>query len=441
LVIGIYTHNTGMHTTNFDLSIEEMTKIEGAAALDLSVRDGKVTDLKFKITEFKRFYTQGVRGKNIMAVPPFVARICGTCSNAHLLCSVKAIESAFNIEVSEQTKIMRKLMMHGLIIRDHALHLYVFSLPDVVGKNSILAFDESNEREHQLLHDTFDVKSAGNLLSIAFGGRSVHAPFAAIGGFVMVPTPEQIENAKNQLIKARPAIFRLIQEFLTCPFTLEDPSQSVGLVGDSSYDFLYGKLHVTDGRIIEADEFKNHLEHVIIPYSHASGYKFEGDTFIVGAVARLNLGKNLIHPKTQNDAKEAIEKFPTKNVFFNNLAQAIEILHSIDESLELLEKYQTFNKEPIRPVTGTDGIGVGVIEAPRGTLYHKYEIQNSIVTHADIIVPTGQNQIAIEKNLVKVVEQYIDEPKEKISFEIEKLVRAYDPCMSCGAHFLKIKWN
>src|SRR3972149_9989072 len=179
-----------MHNQSFDLTLSEISKIEGAAALDLSVRDGKVIDLKFKLTEYKRFYTQGIRGKTVSAVPQLLARICGTCSNAHIMCSVEAIEKALEIIPSAQTMIMRRLAINGLMIRDHGLHLYVFALPDLLGKDSILEFDESNPEEKQFLEDTFCVKKAGNMLSVAFGGRSVHAPYLTIGGFLKFPSAD-----------------------------------------------------------------------------------------------------------------------------------------------------------------------------------------------------------------------------------------------------------
>src|SRR3989344_1201343 len=120
---------------NFDINLSEISKVEGAASLEIKVRNKKIEDLKFFISEWKRFYTQAIQGRPAVAVPQLVARICGTCSNAHLLCSIKAIENAFNISPSSQTSLLRKLLHFGLLIRDHALHLYVFALPDIYNKN------------------------------------------------------------------------------------------------------------------------------------------------------------------------------------------------------------------------------------------------------------------------------------------------------------------
>lgn len=428
-----------MHDSSFDLSIEEISKIEGAAGMKVKVRNGKVEDLSLELADYKRFYTQAIRGKVITAVPQLLARICGTCSNAHLLCSIESVEKSLSYKPSEQTKLMRRLLANGLMIRDHGLHLYVFALPDVLGKDSIFQFDESDEQEHQLLHDTFTVKAAGNQLSITFGGRSVHAPYPMLGGFSHFPSQEDLDKSIKMLQETRPAAIRLIRVFADCPFKFQDDTTFVSLIADN-YNFLEGSINTGNGKQIPEKEFKEHLEHTVIPYSQASGYKFEGQAYMVGALARVNHSKDLLHPSTLKDASEAINKFPSNNVFHNNLAQAIEILHCIDESLDLLEKHKQFPQEEPATSKQTEGTGVGVIEAPRGILYHKLEIKDKKVVKADIVVPTGQNQISMEKNLVGVVENNIYKRKEKIAFEIEKLIRAYDPCISCATHFLKIRW-
>ena len=431
---------SNMHNSSFDLTLDQITKIEGAAGLDVSVRGGKVVDLRLKLSEYKRFYTQGVRGKSVPAVPQLLARICGTCSNAHILCSIEACEKALGIVPSAQTMIMRRLAINGLMIRDHGLHLYVFALPDLLGKDSILELDENNPKEKQFLEDTFCVKKAGNMLSVAFGGRSVHAPYLTIGGFLKFPSADDLTGCKNFLIKARPAAQRLVKLFSDSQFKFYDQTNFVGLIGENRYDFLEGKIKTSKDGVIEEANFRQHLEHQVIPYSQASGYKFKRETYMVGALARVNLAKEKLNENTIKNVGYVLSRFPSTNVFDNNLAQAIEILHCIDDSLLLLGSNQ-FNPEKPASTQKKDGVGVGVIEAPRGTLYHMLEIKDNKVARAEIIVPTGQNQISIEKNLVRLVEENIDLDKEQLSHEIEKFVRAYDPCISCATHFLKINFH
>jgi coenzyme F420-reducing hydrogenase alpha subunit len=346
-----------MHNQSFDLSVKEISKIEGSAGMDVQVRGGKVVDLKLKLGDYKRFYTQAVRGKPVSGAPQFVARICGTCSNAHLLCSIEAVEKGLGIIPSHQTQLFRRLITNGLMIRDHALHLYVFCLPDVIGKDSILEFDENDPTEHQLLHDTFAVKSAGNQLSITFGGRSVHAPHPLVGGFLKFPEKKEIEKSIQLLNNAKQAVLRLINIYAECDFDFQSNNTFVALFGNS-YDFLEGNIKTSKGDEYKEKEIGQYFNHVVKPYSQASGYKFKGDTYIVGALARVNLGKDKLNRQTKEKIPDILKLFPSTNIFDNNLAQAIEILHCIDDSLDILEKNQSFKEESLVSTKNSAGMGI-----------------------------------------------------------------------------------
>jgi sulfhydrogenase subunit alpha len=428
-----------MHNANLDLSIEEITKIEGNASVEIAVRDGIVTECKFAIVEMRRFFMQAIRGKPVAAVPGLVARICGTCSNAHMLASLKAIENALGITVTPQVKLLRQLLNYGLIIRDHALHLYVFVLPDVYNRDSILSFAEDNHEEHQLVHDCFDVKEAGNKLAIAVGGRSVHAPLARIGGFVKNPTQEELRAILPILEGMRPAILRLIDVFMHKDAVLEQQLKFIAEV-DAGYSFLDGAIRTDAGETITDSSYRSSLTLKKIPYSEATGYQINGQTYFVGALARMNLNRTALHAHTKRDAAEALSHFPSSNIHHNNLAQAIEILHSIDASIDLVNAYQAI-PEPAVPVIPKNAVGYGIIEAPRGTLLHEVTMTDKgVVTDSHVIVPTGQNQIGIENAIREYVGKNLDKTKEELSHEIERIIRSYDPCMSCASHFLKVKW-
>ncbi len=430
---------------DFDINLEEISKIEGAASLELRVRNKHVENVKFSISEWKRFYTQAIRGKPATAVPQLVARICGTCSNAHLLASIEAVEKASNIKPSVQTMLLRKLLYYGLIIRDHALHLYIFSLPDVFGKNSILDFDDKDPTQHQMLEDTFCVKEVGNRLSVIVGGRSVHAPMPTIGGFLKLPRLEDLKNLKPNLMEIRPKILQLLEIFAKdgSDFSLRTPVIYGGLSSED-YSFLEGVLITSDGVTVQEKDYGTHLDAVIIPYSQARGFKFDGKFLMVGALARINNDKKKLHPKTRESAKKYLDLFPSHNLYLNTIAQAIEILHAIDSSIDIINSFKTIDYEAPQKPMFTRTESVGLIEAPRGTLYYKLQVQaDGIVEKGDIVVPTGQNQIVMERGIYELTEKLVavDTPKEQIVYEIEKFIRAFDPCMSCAAHFLKVKWR
>ncbi len=235
---------------------------------------------------------------------------------------------------------------------------------------------------------------------------------------------------------------RLIDICIKATQHLDCKTKFMALVPDDTFGYIGGKIISSIGEVFDNKDFRKHLEHTVLPYSQASAYTYKGESYMVGSLARVNLAKDKLHPNTKESAKEALKLFPSTDIFHNNLAQAIEILHSIDESIDILSN-NTFVAEPVIKAEMKAGVGMGVIEAPRGTLYHKIVIDDKgTVTDGEVIVPTGQNQLNIERDVGVLVESLLEKmPNDKINFEIEKLIRAYDPCMSCGAHFLKVNWE
>jgi coenzyme F420-reducing hydrogenase alpha subunit len=419
------------------IHLDSISKIEGHGSLDIKIENGKVKYVKLKITESKRFYTQAIQNKFAISLPLMTSRICGTCSIAHLTCCSEAVEKALGYTPSDQTMVLRKLSLYGMMIRDHALHLYLFCLPDLFGKDSVLEFEGPQE---EMIRKAFAIKSAGNNLSKVVAGRAVHATFAEVGKFSHIPNQEDVSRVISELKSVRDYVIEFIELFYNCEFKLEHDTDFVSLV-TKDYSFFNGVIQDSGGTSIQEDRYWDYLDRIVIPYSEATGYDFEGREFMVGALARINLNRNNLHSQTRNDVTKFLSAFPSKNVFHNNLAQSIEVLHCIDHSIELLESNQ-FKEEQHAPVTIKAGEGIGLLEAPRGTLYYMLSIDSAgKVKYGNIIVPTQQNQIGMEKSIVQLVEQNISSDKKSIEYEIEKLIRAYDPCMSCASHFLRINWK
>jgi coenzyme F420-reducing hydrogenase alpha subunit len=421
---------------DIEISIEGLSKIEGHASLDVRVRKGKVENVRLKISENKRFYTNAIRGKQFQTVPQLVSRICGTCSIAHLTCCTEAIEKALDVKSTEQTILLRKLMMYGMMIRDHAMHLYLFCLPDIFGKDSVLDFDE---RQHELIHHAFEVKKAGNDLSKLIGGRAIHPPYAQIGQFSHLPEKDETKNVIEELKKVRSHIFELVRIFYDCQFTFRKRTRFVALTSND-FSFLEGIIKTSQKLMIPEEHYWDHLHKVIIPYSQAAGFEFEGKDFMVGALARMNLNREKLHKETRKDLAKYLRMFPSENIYHNNLAQAIEIMHCIDYSIEILES-NDFKNEPKKEVKIKEGKGVGVIEAPRGTLYYAISLdKQGKILYGNLVIPTAQNQIKMENDIRTLVSRNLDKDKNFIQYEIEKLIRAFDPCMTCATHFLKVNW-
>ncbi len=421
----------------FDIDIKHLSKIEGHTDLEVKVKDGKVQYAHLKIGEAKRFFTQGVRGKPALNVAQLVSRICGTCSIAHLQSCILAVENAMGVMPSEQTTLLRHLTNDGLMIRDHAMHLYIFCLPDIMNADSVL---ELADRDKSLIEKAFEVKSAGNELSKLIAGRAVHAPYPNVGGFTKVPTNEQAREMAHLLAHAREHAIEFADLFREKMPSYVRKTHFIALKNDK-YEYIGGELCSSEGYCVSRENFWNHLDRVVVPYSQATGFEFEGKEYMVGALARMNLNKEALHPDTRRDLASSLSLFPSNNVYMNNLAQAIEIVQCIDHAIERLEGHD-FQPEPYKTPPIKAGSGIGVTEAPRGTLYYALKVnEQGLVDYINLVIPTAQNFINIEKDIAQVVQDNYDADKDKdyISMEVEKLVRAYDPCMSCATHFLKLK--
>jgi coenzyme F420-reducing hydrogenase alpha subunit len=424
-----------------NITIDAITKIEGNAGLEVVIEDGAVKDLRFIVADYRRFFTMAVKGKRISAVPSFLSRICGTCSVAHLFASLMAIEGAQGIEVTEQTRALRRLAYDGLMIRDHALHLYFFVLPDVLGVDSILDIpDDPDEPGHALLHDSFDIKRLGTDITNAIVGAAIHAPWPTVGGSLKTPDPTKFPDLIARLEAIRPQVLRGIETFYGWDASLVRNTDYLGLRNDAHFDFLEGDVANSNGRRISASEFKDYLQYVRIPHSHAEGYRFSDtqEDYLVGALARINLNLDLLHPRTKDDAGAFLSAFPSNNVYHNNLAQALEVLQCVDDAIDVLQSLRLTEEIPVRRQARA-GLGVALIEAPRGLLYHMAQVnEEGVVEDYDVVVPTAQNQINIENDLKDYFGENLDKDDETLRLNAESIVRAYDPCMSCATNFLKI---
>jgi len=431
-----------MHAEDFDINIDSMSKIEGHAALDLKVRKGEVIDVKLRIFENRRFFEMGIRGKSYAAVPQIVSRICGTCSAAHLMGSIKCIENALGIQPTDQTTVLRDLTLNGVNIRDHAMHLFLFVLPDLFGKDSILQFADSGY-EHDLIHKALEIKQAGNLLSTEVAGRAVHPPFPAVGQFLHVPQKEKCEMLVKELKAIRESAIEFVHLFAEKDFVFELPDIDFIASVNDSYSYLgSGICTHSKGFCIPEHGFERFFKETVVPYSQSTGFSFQGTPYMVGALARMNINCTRLHRDTRKTLTED-NLFPSFNIYHNNLAQAIEIVHCIDSSIELLER-SDFKQEPVQKIEPRESEGVGVIEAPRGTLfYHANLDKTGNLSYANLVIPTAQNQVLMEKAIGSMVQKRIteDKTKEQIQREVETLIRAFDPCMSCATHFLKVKWK
>ncbi len=421
---------------DFDLNIKNLSKIEGHATLKIKVRKDKVENVKLIVEENRRFFEEGIIGKNYQTIPQTVSRICGTCSVAHLTCASEAIERALKVDISRQTLVMRKLSLMGMNLRDHAMHLYFFVLPDILGKESVLDF---NKEEHHFLREGFEMKAAGNLLTKLVGGRAIHPMFAQVGHFSKVPESSKIKETIEKLKKAREKCFDIMDIMESYESNFRRKTNYIA-IADDNYTFLTGRIFDSKGWSVSEENVGNYLKEIVIPYSQGIGYELKNKEFLTGAIARMNINSNSLHQETRKDIRKYLRIFPTHDIYKNNLAQAIENLHCIDSSIEILES-EEFKEEKKPDIKISESEGVGVVEAPRGLLYNRFKIdKNGRILKSKIVTPTAQNQIRMENDIRQLVEDNLDKSEEQIRILVEELIRSYDPCMTCASRFLKLKW-
>ncbi|MEK6917147.1 MAG: Ni/Fe hydrogenase subunit alpha [Nanoarchaeota archaeon] len=423
------------HTIN----LNHITKIEGHASLYVEIKDNKVMKCRLSSIEGSRYFEGLLKGKHYFEAHEISSRICGVCSCAHTVAAVTAMENALNIKTTKQTKELKKLLTLGERIRSHAAHLYFLALPDYLGYESALAMLPKYRKE---VKSALRLMKLGNKLVKVVGGRDLHPVSLTVGGFLKIPTKDQLIELANDINELQPDAFATAKLFgsLDIP-DIENDCEYFSLHDEKEFPILEGNL-ISAGSTFKQSEYLDYFKEYHEPYSTANFVVREDKSYLVGAISRINNNYN----KLSKDAKRAITtskiKFPSKNPFANNFAQAVELVHCLDHSIEICNELYPRQENPIQPKLKASR-GLAAIEVPRGILFHDYTLdKKGIITKANIITPTAQNLKNMEDNIKKFIPSILHlKNEEKINLEIEKLIRSYDPCFSCSTHFLKVKWD
>ncbi len=426
---------------NINVEIAPLSRVEGHGDLVLNVKDKKVEKLIFRIPESPRFFEAMLEGKNWDKPSHITSRICGICSVAHTYASIRATESALGVVPNDMILKLRKLIMHHEIVQSNALHVFFLAAPDFLGVGSVIPLVET----HPAVVDiALRVKKLANDMVRMIGGRAVHPIRTVVGGFTKIPSEEEMLQMKEMLKGAYPDLEAALGVLKTLDLpAFERETEYVALSNTEDYAHYDGNIKSTDGWEIDPMDYLDKIKEKVVEHSTAKHCWAERDSFMVGALSRFNINYGQLSDNAKRYADEFGLKAPSYNTYMNNIAQFVEIVHSIDDSIrlidELLEDGMDEEKAMVE-VKPKAGRGVGAVEAPRGLLIHDYTYDDDgKIEKANLIIPTGMNYGNMERDMNAIVPGIIDKSEDEIRLACEMMIRAYDPCISCSTHFLNVK--
>jgi len=420
------------------VTLERIAKIEGLFNLSIVVRGGRVVEARAEALEGTRLLERILVGRRYDEIPDIASRMCGVCQAIHRTTSVQALEDAFGIELPEELQMLRELVVIGGHLQSHILHLYVFVLPDFMGKHSIL---ELLPVQEELVRTVLRLKKMANAITEIVGGRAVHPITPIVGGFSKVPPRHRLEKALALARSFRGMVEKPVSTILSIDMPrFKRETRYVSLHGEREFPLLRGSVAISGRGVFDPHEYEKYLKYVTESYSMARHYVLsDGSEYMVGALARVNNNYSLLSDSAKELAETYGIKFPSYSPFDNNRAQALELVHFAERAVELLEELLGRVVRRARvDFKVTRGDGVSVTEAPRGLLVHHYRLDGEgRVEEANIITPTAQNYKNIEADARAYVTALLERGEENIEPMAEMLVRAYDPCVSCSARFFR----
>ncbi len=448
-----------------EITINPVTRIEGHGKITLTVDDaGAVTDAMFHVTQFRGF-EKFCEGRPLTEMPAITARTCGICPVSHLTASAKACDALLAVKIPETAANLRRLMNLAQIMQSHALSFFHLSSPDLLlgmdsdpAKRNIFGVAEAHPK---LAREGIRLRQIGQQIIEMLGGKKIHPAWAVPGGVNEPLSLEKRDQMLTMLPEAQEIAERTLQWFKRTIDNFSEEAQSfanfptlfMGIVTpDGGLEHYDGKLRFVDARgEIVADDIAPEDYHTVIgeavepysfmkfPYFKKLGYP--NGIYRVGPLARLNLIDHVGTPKADQEWAEfrQLQRGAVLSSFHYHYARLIEILFCA-EKMQLLLKLpgilDPFVRARARPNRKE---GIGVSEAPRGTLIHHYKIDDDgLITWVNLVIATGHNNLAMNRGVLQVAQRFVDgnSIKEGALNRVEAVIRCYDPCLSCATHAL-----
>jgi len=419
------------------VEINPLTRVEGHGSLKVYLDGIRVERVELCLTESPRLFETLLLDKSYAEVPEIICRICSLCSTVHKVTALLAVEKALGIRVSPATELTRELITNGGLIQDHALHLYCLLLPDLLNLPGVTGLAQTAP---ELLKAGLAIKRVGNLIQETVGGRLIHPVNIRLGGLGQGIGHDPLLHMQNELQEILPACREACRLFLK-PFDFPKlPAPNYLALDPAGPAYSQDFLQMTAGGSFAVADYRQHITESVLLYSHAKYARVLGQEATVGALSRLNLGAGL-SAEASVIFETVKEEIIGKDIRGNNLAQAIELLQATERSLEVIGELLQIGRDGAGNVQIVPGSGRGsaACEAPRGVLIHSYSFDaNGMCYEADVITPTSLNQGALARDLL-VLARYMEGSEQSLLVSaLERLIRCYDPCISCSVHLLQL---
>ena len=427
------THRAGASR----LSTEALARVEGEGGMHVEIRDGRVVDVRLSIYEPPRFYEGFLRGRGHTEPPDITARICGICPVAYQMSACQAIEQACGVTVTPEIDALRRLLYCGEWIESHALHIHMLHAPDFLGVDSVV---DLVALDRPAVERGLELKKIGNELLELVGGRAIHPINVKVGGFYRAPSQHELRAFRPRLERSLELAVEVCDWVASFDFPeLETDHELVALDDGDHYPVLGDRIVSDQGLDIAVDEFPEHAEEFQVAHSTAKHARLlSRGNYLVGPLARFSLARDRLGPAAASAADGAGLGATCRDPFRSIVVRAVETVHACEEALRVVDLGREVTPSSIA-VPPRRGVGHGATEAPRGLLYHRYELDDDgTILDADIVPPTSQNQPTIEHDLFHFVEANLEMPDDELARAAEVTIRNHDPCISCATHFLDL---
>lgn len=419
---------------NLDLDVHHLTRVEGHGNILVRVRDGKLEEARWDVVETPRYFEVMLKGKHYSSAGILTSRICGICSIGHCLASLRATENAFGVKIPLAAQKLRLLAKHAETLQSHALHVFFLATPDFLGVPSVLPLAQTHPEVVQL---AVRVKGVANTLAATVAGRHLHPVSLHVGGVDKIP--RDLRTSRDALLRTAEDLQVAIDVFTKLDFpSFERETEYVSLDPNGHYPWIGGGTVSSDGVRKKEEQYLEVTNEYLDSRNTSKWTKLSRDSYAVGSLARFNNAYERLRPEAKEAARALGLKAPSHNPFLNTVAQLVEMVEVVYDSIDLIDELEAMRGEPtMAAVKPKKGRGVGAVEVPRGILYHDYTYDaDGRIVQANCVIPTTQNNANIHYDLKALVQQYAVKgmTNEQLELLCSMLVRAYDPCISCSVH-------